>query len=173
MCIPDLLFTDLVAFCGGRTLLSETNFWLVDYASIAAGDPCARHALLSIASAYVLDYTQDSALLKRANHHYEKAVKLLGDALSDPSAQDIGKADNLVCSIILLASDDVSHCRISLEDEPKLTTVKLLNWELRRNLKERQADGRKPQLLPKRSWTLLTQATDIGRIPMYSRHLLG
>jgi Fungal specific transcription factor domain len=98
-----------VAFCGGRTLLPKTNFWLIDYAPIATGNECAKHALLSLATAYVLDYSQDEALLAKANQHYKTAVELLNKALREPSTQDIGKADGIVCAIMLLTIDDVNE----------------------------------------------------------------
>ncbi|CAG5153244.1 uncharacterized protein ALTATR162_LOCUS3096 [Alternaria atra] len=104
-----------VAFCGGRTLLPKTNFWLNDYAAMAADNECVKHALLSLAASYVLDYIPSEVLLERANRHYTRAVKLLTDALRDPHQQASGHDDSLVCSLVLLTIDD------------------LVNWELRRS----------------------------------------
>lgn len=74
-----------------------------------AGSECVKHALLSLASAYVLDFIHSEQLRERANYHYKRAVDLLGHALRDPEAHEVGKEDGIVSAIILLLSDDVSH----------------------------------------------------------------
>ena len=76
---------------------------------MAAGNECVKHALLSLASAYVLDYVSSDKLLARANTHHSKAVQPLSEDLRKPSLQGTGKDDSLVCSIILLLIDDVSE----------------------------------------------------------------
>ncbi|KAE9378263.1 hypothetical protein N431DRAFT_461797 [Stipitochalara longipes BDJ] len=105
----------LTAFCGGRTLLSKSNFWLCDLAPIADKNELVSHAVLALAAAYVLDYRPIPKLQNRANFHYKKAVELMGDALRDPQSQEVGKDDPIVSALILLLSDDV------------------VNWELRRS----------------------------------------
>ncbi|KAH0559375.1 hypothetical protein GP486_004109 [Trichoglossum hirsutum] len=97
----------LVAFCSGRTLLSNSNFWLLDIAPMAAGSECVKHALLAFAAGYVLDYLPNEKLQARANHHYGRAVDLLSKALRDPETYEVNKGDSVVSAIILLLSDDV------------------------------------------------------------------
>jgi hypothetical protein len=74
----------------------------------AIGSSCVKHAILSLAAAYCLDYGPSEELRKRANCHYEKAVGLLNQAIFDPETYEIGKGDSVVGALILLTSDDVS-----------------------------------------------------------------
>jgi Fungal specific transcription factor domain len=87
--------------------LPSSNCWLVDLGPMLAGNECLRHTLLSLACTYVLDYLPDENLRRRANHHYERAVKLLSDSLHDASEQAVGKGDALVGAITLFNMHDV------------------------------------------------------------------
>lgn len=74
----------------------------------AIGSLCVKHAILSLAAAYFLDYAPSEILRKTANYHYWRAVELLTQAISDPETHEIGKGDSVVGALILLISDDVS-----------------------------------------------------------------
>jgi hypothetical protein len=74
----------------------------------AVGSLCVKHAMLSLAAAYYLDYEPNEKLRGRANSHYRKAVELLNHAICDPQTKEIGKSDSVVGALILLMSDDVS-----------------------------------------------------------------
>jgi hypothetical protein len=74
----------------------------------AVGSLCVKHAILSLAAAYFLDYAPSETLRERANQHYWTAVELLSHAIRDPETQEIGKGDSVVGALILLMSDDVS-----------------------------------------------------------------
>ncbi|KFY16397.1 hypothetical protein V492_01382 [Pseudogymnoascus sp. VKM F-4246] len=104
----------LVGYCQGRTLLSKTNFWMIDVASMAVADECVKHALLALAGAYVLDYLPSMQLLERTNQHYQKAVALITDALANQETHEVSKGDSVVSAILLLVVDDT------------------VNWELRK-----------------------------------------
>jgi hypothetical protein len=72
------------------------------------GSLCVKHAILSLAAAYFLDYVPSEKLRGKANDHYREAVELLNDAIRDPQTEEIGKGDSVVAALILLMSDDVS-----------------------------------------------------------------
>jgi hypothetical protein len=74
----------------------------------AIGSSCVKHAILSLAAAYLLDYAPNEELRAKANDHYSRAVELLGQAISDPETYKIGKGDSVVGALILLISNDVS-----------------------------------------------------------------
>jgi hypothetical protein len=74
----------------------------------AIGSSCVKHAILSLAAAYFLDYALSESLRRKANYHYWRAVELLSQAISDPETYEIGKGDSVVGALILLMSDDVS-----------------------------------------------------------------
>jgi hypothetical protein len=74
----------------------------------AVGSLCVKHAILSLAAAYFLDYAPSEILRERANVHYEMAVKLFDHAIRDPEAEGIGKGDSVIGALILFMSDDVS-----------------------------------------------------------------
>jgi hypothetical protein len=74
----------------------------------AIGSSCVKHAMLSLAAAYFLDYAPSEELRIRANCHYRRAVELLSQAISDPETYEIEKGDSVVGALILLMSDDVS-----------------------------------------------------------------
>jgi hypothetical protein len=98
----------LTAFCSGRSLLPKTNFWLRDIAPIADKNQCVNHALLALAATYVLDYKPMPQLQERANYHYKRAVELVGEAIKDPDAHEVGKEDAVVGALVILLSEDVS-----------------------------------------------------------------
>lgn len=75
---------------------------------MADSNRCVMHSVLSLAATYVLDYTQASLWRDRANFHYKEATRLLGLALKDKEAHEIGKEDALVSAMIILTCEDVS-----------------------------------------------------------------
>ena len=74
----------------------------------AVGSLCVKHAILSLAAAYFLDYAPSERLRKRANYHYQRAVELLSYAICDSETEEIGKGDSVIGALILLMSNDVS-----------------------------------------------------------------
>jgi len=107
--VADAVSLDLTAFCAGRTLLPNTNIWLRDIAPMADKDECVSHSLLALAAAYVLDYKPIPEIQARANHHYKRAVDLIGRAMRNQKFREVGKDDAVVGALILLLSDDVSY----------------------------------------------------------------
>jgi hypothetical protein len=53
---------------------------------MAAEEECVKHALLSLAGAYVLDYLPSPQLLARTNNHYLRAAASISGALSSTPA---------------------------------------------------------------------------------------
>lgn len=74
---------------------------------MADRDPCIRHCILSLASTYVLDYTQEKEWLARANEHYRQAAAYMNRALRDEHARLPGREDTVVTAIVLLSCEDV------------------------------------------------------------------
>lgn len=72
------------------------------------GSLCVKHAMLSLAAAYFLDYAPSEILRERANLHYQRAVDLLSYAICDSETEEIGKGDSVIGALILLMSNDVS-----------------------------------------------------------------
>ena len=75
---------------------------------MADSNACVRHSVLALAATYVLDYTQEPQWRDKANYHYEKATRLLSEALKNRESHEVGKEDAVVASLIILTCDDVS-----------------------------------------------------------------
>ena len=103
----DVRNADLVAFCSGRTLLAHSNGFYNDIAPMAVENECVKHALLTLASTYVLDYLPSEKLRARANYHYTRAVALLDEGINTAENHEIGKEDAIVGALVLLNCDDV------------------------------------------------------------------
>lgn len=98
---------DLVAFCSGRTLLAKSNGFYNDIAPMAVENPCVKHALLTLAATYVLDYLPSEELRARASHHYTRAATLLDEEINNPrKPRDLAKkTGSLVlwsCSTVMM-----------------------------------------------------------------------
>ena len=120
---------DTVAFCTGRTLLPESNGFLNDIMPMASGNACVKHALLALASTYVLDYLPSKELEKRANMHHKRAVILLGQELNKEETYKPGSEDGVVGALVLLCHNDVSFSPLIVT---LLTHAQLVNWEIDR-----------------------------------------
>ena len=120
---------DTVAFCTGRTLLPESNGFLNDIMPMASGNVCVKHALLALASTYVLDYLPSKELEKRANMHHKRAVMLLGQELNKEETYQPGNEDAIVGALVLLCHNDVS---LPPPVATLLTHAQLVNWEIDR-----------------------------------------
>lgn len=77
-----------VAFCSGRTLLAKSNGFYNDIAPMAVENPCVKHALLTLAATYVLDYLPSEELRARANHHYTRAATLLDEEIKSTTPEN-------------------------------------------------------------------------------------
>lgn len=75
---------------------------------MAATSEFVKHALLALSATYVLDYQPTEAMQSRANLHFKRAVDLLGEALREPTVQEVGKEDAVIGALTLLSLDDVS-----------------------------------------------------------------
>lgn len=102
------LVIDLVAFCAGRTLLEWSNVWK-GIPAIAQKSSLVKHAMLSKAAGYVLDYAPSTKLKRRANHHHRRAVTLLGLELNKAENYEIGKEEPLLMGLALLNNEDLVH----------------------------------------------------------------
>lgn len=94
------------AWCNGRTILPG-NSWKNDLGPMFSSNPMVRHALLSLAGIYVVDYIQSEDIRVRTNKHYAQAVKLLEQDYKDPEKQRGANGDALVAAITLLNMHDV------------------------------------------------------------------
>lgn len=108
MASPTQDVSDRTAWCTGRTILRDTNCWLYDIPAMADKNDGVCHAMLALASTYVLDYLPDERVRLRSNRHYNRAVNLLTQGLeSFQSGPAPGDDETLVASIALLNMMDV------------------------------------------------------------------
>ena len=101
--------SDLVAFCEGRTLLPASNIWLHGVAAMAEDNECVKHALLSMAATYVLDYAPSEKLKAKANVHHKQAVKLLNLELAKMETYKPGGEEVALAALSILNQEDVSR----------------------------------------------------------------
>jgi len=66
-----------------------------------------KHAMLTVASSYVLDYVPKEEVKRRANYHYQRTVLLLGEELKKPENREPGKGDALIATLVLLGHTEV------------------------------------------------------------------
>ncbi len=102
-----------VAWCAGRTLLPSSNSFLNEVTPMASTFPCVRHALLALASTYVLDYLPSQALERRANMHYKRAVILLSQQLNQLETFLPGREEIVLAALVLLSVNDVVNWEAS------------------------------------------------------------
>lgn len=98
---------DQVAFCEGRTLIDNSNVWLHNVAAMDEESECVKHALLSMAATYVLDYAPSDQLKMRANVHHKRAVALLGVELAKMGTYKPGGEEVALCALSILNQEDV------------------------------------------------------------------
>lgn len=101
------LALDTDAFCGGRTLLEQSNAFLVDYAPMIGQSSSVKYSILALAASYVLDYRWSDSLQERANSHYSKAVACLEQDMRNPASFAPFQEDSIVAGFVLLLSNDV------------------------------------------------------------------
>ncbi|KAJ9622203.1 hypothetical protein H2204_011635 [Knufia peltigerae] len=107
----------VVAYCAGRTLLPASNVWLTGVPAIAEKSACVRHAMLSCAAGYVLDYAPSEKLKQRASFHHKRAITLLSKELNKKENYEPGKEEPLLMALSLLNHEDI------------------VNWETRESTK--------------------------------------
>jgi hypothetical protein len=98
---------DVVAICSGQTLLSTSNLYQDQFASMVATNNCVKHAVLSLTSSYVLDFHKDDRMIDRANLLQRQVIELIGRALNDPETYTSGKEDAMPAAIAILAHNEV------------------------------------------------------------------
>ena len=67
-----------------------------------------KHALLSLAASYVLDYTPAENLKSRANLHHRRTITLLNEELAKKETYQRGGEEVAVCALAILSQQDVS-----------------------------------------------------------------
>lgn len=96
------------AFCSSRTVIKNDNTYLKQITPMAQRSAAVRHAMLVVASSYVLDYRTYDELRVRANYHYQRAVTLVGEELRKPWNRTPGAGEALLAALILLYHTQVS-----------------------------------------------------------------
>ena len=74
---------------------------------MAESSECVKHALLSMAATYVLDYAPSEELKIRANIHHKRAVTLLGVELTKIDTYKPGGEEVALCALSILNQEDV------------------------------------------------------------------
>jgi hypothetical protein len=98
-----------VAICSGVTLIPTENCYLREVAPIAAKNDCVKHAILALASTYILDYATEEHLKTRANFHWKRAVHLLTRELNYPENCQPGKEDAIVAAMAIFSHNEVPY----------------------------------------------------------------
>ncbi|TGJ64117.1 hypothetical protein EYR41_010193 [Orbilia oligospora] len=95
------------AICSGRTLLDKENIHLLEIAPMADKSKGVCHAVLSLASAYLLDYWPSPSFAVRANYHYQESIKWLTEELKNTQNYEPGKEEALVTTLSLLIHNEI------------------------------------------------------------------
>lgn len=69
---------------------------------------CVRHAILSLAATYVMDFERTQSIKSRANYHQREAIRHLGRELKLIETYDVTKGDNIIAALMLLSHNEVS-----------------------------------------------------------------
>ena len=100
-------FSVVGPLCAGRTVVASDNTYKTEVAPMAAHSECVKHALLSLAATYLMDYSADAQLKARANLHHRHTIRLLGRDLQKLENYDIGQGDAVVAALMLLSHNEV------------------------------------------------------------------
>ncbi|KAM3559041.1 hypothetical protein ARSEF4850_004312 [Beauveria asiatica] len=105
-------------WCPGRSVLTKTNLWLTDFASMQS--PGVLAAIQSLAGIYVYDYLPDDTLRRRVNEKFAIAEARLSELLQDTSRND-DQSSELVTLASLLSMQDVvlTERRLQKPDHPR------------------------------------------------------
>lgn len=94
-------------WCPGRSVLSETNLWLKDFAQMHKSDG-VRAAIQSLAGIYIYDYRPLDSVRKRVNDRFFEAESRLSLLLSDPlTSRSEAQANELITISVLLSMQDI------------------------------------------------------------------
>ncbi|KAI8625002.1 fungal-specific transcription factor domain-containing protein, partial [Xylariaceae sp. FL1651] len=109
-----------IAYCEGRTILPNGNYWLSEFPAMCEKDDAVKHAILALAGAYVLDYVQHESLRAKVNNHYYLASECISKRLNEVETHEICKGEAVVSAIVLMMTEDTVNweLRKSKDDEP-------------------------------------------------------
>ena len=79
---------------------------------MAERSECVKHALLSLAASYVLDYAPADNLKARATLHHSRAVRLLDSELAKAGTYQPGGGEEAICTLAILNQEDVSITKV-------------------------------------------------------------
>lgn len=134
-----------VAVCSGRTLLDKQNIHLLEIAPMADKSEGVRHAVLSLASSYLLDYRPDPVIAAKANQHYRLSIEWLTKELRNTENYEPGKEEALVTTLVLLIHSDIVCC-----DPESSASEKVPAWYQATRLARRVLDSSDPGYCYKR-----------------------
>ncbi|KAK0659141.1 fungal-specific transcription factor domain-containing protein [Cercophora samala] len=97
------------AVCSGRTVVKGDNTYLNQIAPMADSSPAVKHAILSVALSYALDYTVSTKeeWKQLATHHYQEAVRHTTQELKNIRNLSPGNGDSLIACLILLGHTEI------------------------------------------------------------------
>ncbi|KPM40958.1 hypothetical protein AK830_g5628 [Neonectria ditissima] len=93
-------------WCPGRSVLSNTNLWLTDFASMHKNEGILC-AIQSLAGVYIYDYLPDERIRKRINDRYIKADEIFRSLLTKPESYEIGKGSEVITMAVILSMQDI------------------------------------------------------------------
>ncbi|KAM3554739.1 hypothetical protein MY1884_005958 [Beauveria asiatica] len=92
-------------WCPGRSVLTKTNLWLTDFASMQR--PAVVAAIQSLAGVYVHDYVPFGNVRRQVNERFAIAEARLSELLQDADNLDESESGELVTLASLLSMQDV------------------------------------------------------------------
>ncbi|EJP60796.1 uncharacterized protein BBA_10254 [Beauveria bassiana ARSEF 2860] len=92
-------------WCPGRSVLTKTNLWLTDFASMK--HPAVVAAIQSLAGVYVHDYLPCDNVRRQVNKRFAIAEARLSELLQDAAILDESESGELVTLASLLSMQDV------------------------------------------------------------------
>jgi hypothetical protein len=108
------LSLDTTAICKGRTVIPSDNTFLRQVTPIAEKSDLVRHAIISLAATYVLDFNRRPEILERAELHHSNGVALLSKCLRDKTSYFPGKAEHVLAALVLHCHNAVLALSIAI-----------------------------------------------------------
>ncbi|KAH8653920.1 fungal-specific transcription factor domain-containing protein [Ilyonectria robusta] len=93
-------------WCPGRSVLSNTNLWLKDFAQMHENEGI-RCAIQSLAGVYIYDYLPDERIRQRINERYVLADAHFSNLLASPESFEIGKGSEVITMAVILSMQDI------------------------------------------------------------------
>ncbi|KAI5464724.1 fungal-specific transcription factor domain-containing protein [Mariannaea sp. PMI_226] len=93
-------------WCPGRSVLSNTNLWLKDFAQMQESEGI-RSAIQSLAGVYIYDYLPDERIRNRINERYILAGEHFSRLLNSSESFEVGRGNEIITMAVILSMQDI------------------------------------------------------------------